>query len=51
MAEHGFPPRTPQRELTKSFNISNFNLNAILRGAELTVVGGEYAKLIAQMDC
>jgi hypothetical protein len=44
MAEHKSQPRGPlfaQKELKKRFEISNFDLNAILRGAELTVVGGK----------
>jgi hypothetical protein len=35
-------PRLTQEELKKKFEISNFDLNAILRGAQLTVVGGMY---------
>jgi hypothetical protein len=45
MAEHRPQPQTPlltQEELKKKFEISNFDLNAILRGAQLTVVGGTY---------
>jgi hypothetical protein len=33
------------RSLRESLEISNFDLNAVLRGAELTVVGGEQATL------
>jgi hypothetical protein len=43
MAEHRPQPQRPlltQEELKKKFEISNFDLNAILRGAQLTVVGG-----------
>jgi hypothetical protein len=45
MAEHGPRPQRPlptQEELKKKLEISNFDLNAILRGAQLTVVGGTY---------
>jgi len=47
MAEHRSQPQRPliaQEELKKKFEISNFDLNAILRGAQLTVVGGTYLK-------
>lgn len=43
MAEHISQSQRPlltQEELKKKFEISNFDLNAILRGAQLTVVGG-----------
>ncbi len=43
MAEHRSQRQRPlltQEELKKKFEISNFDLNAILRGAQLTVVGG-----------
>jgi hypothetical protein len=45
MAEHRSQPQRPlltQEELKKKFEISNFDLNAILRGAQLTVVGGTH---------
>jgi hypothetical protein len=46
MAEHRSQPQRPlltQEELKKKFEISNFDLNAILRGAQLTVVGGTHS--------
>ena len=45
MAEHRSEPQRPlltQEELKKKFAVSNFDLNAILRGAQLTVVGGTF---------
>ena len=44
MAEHRSQPQRPlfsQEELEEKLSISNFDLNAILRGAQLTVVGGK----------
>ena len=34
---------TPEQEekLKKKFDVKNFDINAILRGAQLTVVGGQ----------
>ena len=47
MAEHRSQSQRPlltQEELKKKFEISNFDLNAILRGAQLTVVGGTHIR-------
>jgi hypothetical protein len=43
MADSQTPQQRPlltQEQLKKRFEIKNFDLNAILRGAQLTVVGG-----------
>lgn len=36
-------PLLTQEQLKKKLEISNFEPNSILRGAQLTVVGGQYA--------
>lgn len=35
-------PLLTQEQLKKKLTVSNFDPNAILRGAQLTVVGGQY---------
>lgn len=50
------PPKTElelpvdidKEKIKKAFDISHFDLNAILRGIELTLVGGAYAPAQAQ---
>jgi hypothetical protein len=42
------PLLTPE-ELKKKLDISNFDPNAILRGAQLTVVGGQYSTLMTSL--
>jgi hypothetical protein len=36
------PVEIDKEKLEKAFDFSHFDLNAILRGIELTLVGGEY---------
>jgi hypothetical protein len=46
MAEARIPVRVSEADkekLKKAFDISHFDLNAIIRGVQLTGVGGEYA--------
>jgi hypothetical protein len=34
-------PHIDKEQLKEKFDISNFDLNAVLRGVQLTLVGGE----------
>lgn len=43
-------PLLTQEELKKKLAVSNFDPNAILRGAQLTVVGGQPACLPALLS-
>jgi hypothetical protein len=45
MAQHRLQAQRPlltQEQLKKKLEVTNFDPNAILRGAQLTVVGGPY---------
>lgn len=46
--ERELPVDIDKEKLKKAFDISHFNVNAILRGAELTLVGGACSGLILQ---
>lgn len=41
--EEKIEEKLDKEELKKAFDISHFDLNAILRGVQLTLVGGEFA--------
>lgn len=43
-SELELPVDVDKEKLKKAFDISHFDLNAILRGIELTLVGGVYAQ-------
>lgn len=43
-------PILTQEELKKKLAVSNFDPNAILRGAQLTVVGGLSLHLVVQLQ-
>lgn len=40
--ERKLPIDIDKEDLKKAFDLSHFDINAILRGAELTLVGGEF---------
>ena len=44
-------PLLTQEQLKKKLAVSNFDPNAILRGAQLTVVGGQLLYLDGQPKC
>lgn len=51
MDEHRSQSQRPlltQEQLKKKLEVSNFTLNAILRGAQLTVVGGRHVRNTSQ---
>lgn len=43
--ERGLPVDIDKEKLKQAFDLSHFDINAILRGAELTLVGGSFAGL------
>jgi hypothetical protein len=36
-------PKVDKEQLKKAFDLSHFDLNSILRGMQLTLVGGQYS--------